>query len=139
VAIHEHLRWWNPEEYKTYNQGVSAWSNFTHFIHDVLMPSTWLHIMQWEIQRRPFTPGAWNNFNNSTNFYFLVRKEYVQYLSPAMQAEVKAQETQQQLADPFLNLYHAQQATSVVAGTGAPVQAVLLASAPSRLTRLVMS
>jgi hypothetical protein len=132
VAIHEHLRWWNPEEYKTYNQaGVSAWSNFTHFLHDAFMPSTWLHIMQWEIQRRPFTPGAWDNYNNSTNFYFMVRKEYVQYLSPALQAQVKAQEIQQQLADPFSTRYKPLQASAVVAGAGAgPKLNNLLSVAP---------
>jgi hypothetical protein len=131
VAIHEHLRWWNPEEYKTYNQaGVSPWSNFTHFLHDAFTPSTWLHIMQWEIQRRPFTPGAWDNFNNSTNFYFLVRKEYVQYLSPALQAQVKAQEVQQQQKDPFLALNKPLQAGAVVAGVGAGPRLSMLTVAP---------
>jgi uncharacterized protein (TIGR03663 family) len=131
VAIHEHLRWWNPEEYKTYNQaGVSPWSNFTHFIHDALMPSTWLHVMQWEIQRRPFSPGAWNNFNNSTNFYFMVNKQYVQYLSPAVQAQVKAQQAAQQQADPFLTLNRPLQASAVVAGVGAGPKLNLLTVAP---------
>ncbi|MGH2344529.1 MAG: flippase activity-associated protein Agl23 [Chloroflexota bacterium] len=111
VAFRENLRWWGPEEYKgayvdRFNaQGKrdSRLQRLGFFLKDLVTPSTWGHILQWEVQRRPFTPTAWDNHGNQTDFYFVVKKELVQYLSPKYQAMAKQQLTAEQQADPFLN------------------------------------
>ena len=111
VAFRENLRWWNPEEYKAayvdrfnaQGQRDSRLQRLGYFLKDVVTPSTWGHILQWEVQRRPFTPTAWDNYGNQTDFYFLVDKKYVQFLSPKYQQMAQQQIAAQQQADPFIN------------------------------------
>jgi predicted membrane-bound mannosyltransferase len=119
VAFHEKLRWWNPEEYKaayvdrfTKGQRDSRLQRVGYVLKDVVTPSTWGHILQWEVQRRPFTPSAWDNYGNQTDFYFLVAKKYVQYLSPRFQKMAQQQLAAQQQADPFVGKLRAVTATT---------------------------
>lgn len=116
VAFRESLRWWNPEEYKTYairtdpKTGVllSRMQRLKYFLKDAISPTTWWNIWQWETVRRPFTPGAWNcdpttnSCGNQVVFWFLVDKNYVQYLSPDYQALAKVQMAKAAAQDPFL-------------------------------------
>jgi predicted membrane-bound mannosyltransferase len=119
VAFRENLRWWGPEEYKgayvdrfnTQAQRDSRLQRLGFFLKDLVTPSTWGHILQWEVQRRPFTPTAWDNHGNQTDFYFLVRKDLVSDLSPTFQQMAKTQMVAQQQADPFLNKLQAKQAS----------------------------
>lgn len=134
VAFREVLRWWGPEEYKTYAERTYPYKydakgqlvppsgkplprieRLGNFVRDVLTPSTWGNVLRWEIQRRPFTPTAWQGDNNQLIFYFLVRKDMVPYLSPAMQAQAAQQVRQQQLQDPF---YSKTRAVAPVASFG---------------------
>jgi uncharacterized protein (TIGR03663 family) len=110
VAFREDLRWWNPEEYKTYaertdNNGnvLPVTQRVKYFLQDLVTPSTWSNVTQWEIQRRPFTPHAWDNYSRQVDFWFLVQKDYVKYLSPALQAQAQAQLKAVAAQNPFLN------------------------------------
>jgi len=115
VAFRESLRWWNPEEYKTYAQRtdsngqlLSRVQRAKYFLEDLVSPTTWWNIWQWETARRPFTPGAWNcdandSCGNQVVFWFLVQKQYVQYLSPDYQALAKTQMAKAVAHNPFLN------------------------------------
>ncbi len=112
VAFHETLRWWNPEEYKTYaerrdlNTGalLPITTRAGYFLKDLVSPSTWSRIMQWEIQRKPFSPHAWDGDGNQVIFWFLVSKQDTQYLSPALQAQAQQQEQTIAAQNPFANL-----------------------------------
>jgi uncharacterized protein (TIGR03663 family) len=109
VAFKEALRWWNPEEYKpayvdrlnSQGQPTSALQRFGYFLKDAVTPSTWSNIMQWEIGRKPFSPHAWDNSGNQVTFWFLVKKDYISYLSPALQAQAQAQLQAAALQNPF--------------------------------------
>jgi len=85
-----------PRSTKTYAERRDAQNNLLprsqrlgNFLHDLVTPSTWNNLMRWEIQRRPFTPTAWDNFGNSVVFYFAVRKDYVPYLSQSLQLKAR--------------------------------------------------
>jgi uncharacterized protein (TIGR03663 family) len=120
VAFHEVLRWWGPEEYKTYAQRTNPYTynaqgqpippsgklmpvkdRLGYFLRDLVTPSTWQHILQWEFSRRPFTPTAWQGDSNQLIFYFLVRKDLVQDLSPSWQKQAQQQLLAAEKADPF--------------------------------------
>jgi sugar lactone lactonase YvrE len=109
VAFREALRWWNPEEYKgayidrldSAGKPASRVERFGYFLKDLVTPSTWSNIMQWEIQRKPFSPHAWDNYGNQVDFWFLVKKDYIQYLSPALQAQAQSQLHAAALQNPF--------------------------------------
>jgi predicted membrane-bound mannosyltransferase len=141
VAFHEDLRWWNPEEYKGAYVDRYKWvdsknpskscADPTHlkcqsvlesrverlgdFVGDLFSPSSWSRIMQWEIQRTPFTPHAWDNWGDQTDFWFLVRKDMVQYMSPGMQAQAQTLIKQQVQQNPFLTLGKTIQPTQKIA------------------------
>jgi len=112
VAFHEHLRWWPTETYKTYAERIdpttgkllSRVDRAKYFLGDVVSPATWWNVLQWEVTRRPITPGAWANFANSTNFWFLVRKDYIPDLTPDLQAQAQQQIANAAKNDPFLRL-----------------------------------
>jgi sugar lactone lactonase YvrE len=120
VAFREVLRAWGPEEYKTYAQRTYPYKfnaqgqaippsgkllplmdRVKYFLGDVFNRSTWGHILDWEFSRRPFTPNAWQGDNNQLIFYFLVKKNLVQYLSPSWQAQAQQQIVAAEKADPF--------------------------------------
>jgi predicted membrane-bound mannosyltransferase len=56
----EILRWWFPEDYKTWTWGG--------FFHMAVSPNYWGVVTQWFIHRRPFGPKG------SVNFYYYVKK-----------------------------------------------------------------
>lgn len=137
VAFREVLRWWGPEEYKTYAQRtypykynaqgqlippsgqlLPATQRLGYFLKDLVTPSTWQHILQWEFSRRPFTPNAWQGENNQLIFYFLVRKDVVPYLSQSWQAQAQQQLIAAEKADPFYTRTR-QVAPSATYGAGA--------------------
>ena len=132
VAFREKLRWWNPEEYKdayvnrfnAKGQRDSRLQRLGYFLKDVVTPSTWGHILQWEVQRRPFTPTAWDNWGNQTDFYFLVDKKYVQYLSPKYQKMAQQQLAAEQQADPFVGKLKTVTATTAYGQGGVAAGAV---------------
>jgi uncharacterized protein (TIGR03663 family) len=132
VAFHETLRWWNPEEYKTYaerrdpNTGalLPKMTRLKYFLKDVFSPATWSGIMQWEIQRKPFSPHAWDGDGNQVIFWFLVSKGDVQYLSPALQAQAQQQEQTVAAQNPFLKLTKSISPTATFAGSAASFTSV---------------
>ena len=125
VAFREVLRWWGPEEYKTYAERTYPYTfdakgspippsgkllplstRIGYFLKDLVSPTSWSNIFQWEINRRPFTPGAWKGDNNQLVFYFLVRKDLVSSLTPDMQTKATQQLHAAELADPFYTRAH---------------------------------
>ncbi len=132
VSFHETLRWWNPEEYKTYAQRtdpntgalLSRWARLKLFVNDLVRPSTWSNIMQWEIQRKPFSPHAWDGDGNQVVFWFLVSKDDVQYLSPSLQAQARQQEQTVAAQNPFVKVTKSIVPTSTFAGSAASFASV---------------
>ena len=137
VAFHEALRAWGPEEYKTYAERLETnaagyaitdaqgntiteprLERLGNFLRDAMSPSSYANILRWEVQRRPFTPTAWQNDANQTIFYFLVRKDLVRFLSPSWQAQAAAQVQLQERDDPFSTLARTPDFDAVY-GTGA--------------------
>lgn len=144
AAFREVLRWWGPEEYKTYAerhytyqfdaqghtvplsksqqdaQGNPALlpklDRLKYFLHDLISPTTWANVGQWETVRRPFSPSAWQGDSNQLIFYFLVRRDLAPHLSQALQ----------QQADPvFYKLTKPRVATGsfgTTAAAGAPLR-----------------
>ena len=148
AAFREVLRWWGPEEYKTYAERHYAYQfdaqghtlplpkneldakgnptllpkldRLKYFLHDLVSPTTWANVWQWETVRRPFSPDAWQGDGNQLVFYFLVRRDLAPHLSQSLQ----------QQADPVFYKLTKPQAATGSFGTTAAVGGPLRSSGP---------